>query len=147
MVQWIDRLLQRLHNHSLTSAAPHSSVAEKRRRLGQRSERLARHFLEAHGYRIERTNVRFPVGEIDIVARDRATLCFVEVRSTTSMRWGGPLETITGRKRLRMLRAARWYLNGYRAVPLETRFDVVAVCWTDATTPTCELVKGVILEG
>jgi len=138
-------MLQRLRTHSLNSAAPQSSVTKKRRQLGQRSERLARRFLEAHGYRIERVNVHFPVGEIDIVARDGATLCFVEVRSTTSMRWGGPLETITGRKRLRMLRAARWYLNGYRAVPPETRFDVVAIHWASPKRPACELVKGILL--
>ena len=111
-----------------------------RQQLGRRSEALAAAFLNSAGYRIERTNVRFPVGEIDVVAREGRVLCFVEVRSTSSGRWGGPLASITGPKRRRLIQAARWYLAG-RPMPPEIRFDVLAIEW-DGATPKIELIRG-----
>ena len=112
-----------------------------RQALGRRSEELARRHLAALGYVVEKTNARFPVGEIDIVARDGQTLCFVEVRSASSEAWGGPLASITDRKRRRLIRAAQWYLARLRALPEEIRFDVVAVTWTGGV-PAVELIRG-----
>ena len=65
----------------------HRSATETQRKtarqqLGARSERLAERFLTSHGYRIEARNVRYPVGELDLVAWDGDTLCFIEVRAT-----------------------------------------------------------------
>ncbi len=113
-----------------------------RQRLGQRGERVARRFLTSQGYIIEEANVRFPVGEIDLIAREGETLCFVEVRSTASGAWGGPLGSIGERKRRRLIRAARWYLQRLRLLPPETRFDVVAIDWLPDGTPNVELVRG-----
>lgn len=113
-----------------------------RARLGRASERLAQRVLASHGYVIERTNVRFPVGELDIVARDGQTLCFIEVRSTSSSEWGGPLASIDERKRRRLIRAARWYLGDQAVLPPEIRFDVLAVDWHAGRAPTVELVRG-----
>ena len=112
--------------------------AEHRRRLGRRSEELACAFLERQGLRIEKTNVRYPLGEIDIVAWEGHTLCLVEVRSTSSDQWGGPLVTVTDSKRRRILRAAQRYLQTLRALPPEIRFDVVAVRWVTAQEPHIE---------
>jgi putative endonuclease len=91
---------------------------------------------------IERTNVRFPVGEIDIVAREGQTLCFVEVRSTGSRQWGGPLASITDRKRRHLIQAARWYLSRFPAQSLAIRFDVVAIDWRADASASVELVRG-----
>ena len=118
-----------------------------RQRLGQRGERLAQQVLRAAGYRIERTNVRFPIGEIDILAWEGRTLCFVEVRSSSSPDWGGPLASIDGRKRRRVIRAAQWYLNRCRELPRETRFDVVAIEWMPDAQPTVELIRGAFDAG
>ena len=117
-------------------------IAERRRRLGRRGERLALQLLQSSGYVIERTNLRFPVGEIDILARERQTLCFVEVRSTSSSHWGGSLASITDRKRRHLIRAAQWYLSRLRAMPAEIRFDVVAIEWGNKATPSAELIRG-----
>lgn len=113
-----------------------------RQKLGKRSEEIAADFLRAQGYTIEQTNVRFPVGEIDIIAKDGETLCFVEVRSASSPDWGGPLATVTSPKQRRLIRAARWYLQRLRALPRYTRFDVVALTWNDAVEPSVELIRG-----
>ena len=123
--------------------SPHTA----RQQRGRQSERLAVRLLQSEGYRIEATNVRFPVGEIDIIAWDGETLCFVEVRSTASTQWGGPLASIDGRKRQHLIRAARWYLAQRRTMPVETRFDVVAITWDDPLAPTMELVRGAFDAG
>ena len=124
-------------------------ASKDRHDLGRRSEQLAQRWLARQGYTIERTNVRFPVGELDIVAREGNALCFVEVRATSSSAWGGALATITDRKRRRLIRAARWYLAHLRqgfggqarehALPEEIRFDVVAIEWSEP--PKLELIR------
>jgi len=104
------------------------------------SEQLALRLLRSKGYEIEATNARYPVGEIDIVARDGRTLCFVEVRSASSFEWGGAAASVTTRKQRRLIRAAAWYLARQRAVPAETRFDVVTVQWRASAPPLVELI-------
>ena len=118
------------------------AARDRRAALGRSSEQLAVQLLTSAGYLIEQRNVRYPVGEIDIVAREGQTLCFVEVRSTSSLQWGGPLATIDARKRRRLIQAARWYLSRCRTLPPETRFDVVAISWDQGAKPVVELVRG-----
>ena len=114
----------------------------ERQEAGRRAEALARRFLTANGYRIEAVNVRFPVGEIDIVGREGDALCFIEVRSTRSSEYGGPLASVDARKRRRLIQAARWYLSRLPSLPPEIRFDVVAVTGAVTGTPAVELVRG-----
>ena len=120
----------------------HQAARDRRASLGRRSEQVAVRWLTSAGYLIEQRNVRYPVGEIDIVAREGQTLCFIEVRSTSSLRWGGPLATIDASKRRRLIQAARWYLSRCQALPPETRFDVVAITWDQEAAPAIELVRG-----
>jgi putative endonuclease len=115
--------------------------------LGRRSEAIALRLLTSQGYAIEATNVRFPVGEIDIIAREGHTLCFVEVRSTSSDHWGGPLATIDARKQRHLIRAAKWYLSRHPSELPEIRFDVVAITWNDGKAPTTELIRGAFDAG
>ncbi len=112
-----------------------------RQQLGDLGERLAVTHLERAGYVIEKRNVRYPVGELDVVARDGGVLCFIEVRSASSTDWGGALASITYRKRRRVIRAAEWYLQHRPDAPEEVRFDVVAVQWAEQKEPTVELIK------
>ena len=118
------------------------SVPTDRQRLGRRGEQVAKQFLASQGYVIEAENVRFPVGEIDLIGREGEVLCFIEVRSTASNEWGGPLGSIGERKRQRLIRAARWYTQRLRRLPPEMRFDVVAVNWRPDGSPDIELIRG-----
>lgn len=113
-----------------------------RQRRGRRGEQLAAAFLSARGYVVTEANVRFPVGEIDLIAFERGVLCFVEVRSTSSTAWGGPFASITNRKRQRLIRAARWYLARLRELPPEIRFDAVGITWHEGGPPSIELIRG-----
>jgi putative endonuclease len=98
--------------------------------LGSRAERLAAALLEARGYRIIERNWRRPEGELDLVADDRGVLVFVEVRSRTGDERGHPLETVNSRKRARIVRAARLYLEAVQPTAEAFRFDVVGVTFT-----------------
>ena len=108
---------------------------------GKAGEAVALAHLRSRGYLIERTNVRFPVGEIDIVAWESGTLCFIEVRSRSSHAWGTPSESVTFAKRQRLLRAAQWYMARCRTPVTEVRFDVVALTWQEAGAPSIELIR------
>ena len=119
----------------------HRTVLTNRQHLGRRSEEAAVRFLHANGYTIAERNVRFPVGELDVVAWEGETLCFVEVRSASSAQWGGALASVTRPKQQRLIRAAQWYLARRKALPPQVRFDVVAIDW-ERTPPAVELVRG-----
>jgi len=104
---------------------------------GRRAEDLAAGLLERAGLRIVERNWRRPEGELDIVADDAGTCVFVEVRSRTGDEMGHPLESITPRKRARIIRAARLYLDEHPTPAAAYRFDVVAVTFSieDGTEP------------
>lgn len=89
-------------------------------------------FLARQGLAIVARNYRTRLGEIDLIARDGATLVFVEVRLRRSERFGGAVGSIDARKRRRIVAAARRYLMRLRRVP-PCRFDVVTLDGDSAT--------------
>jgi len=99
----------------------------KRRDTGILGERLAKDFVKKRGYRILETNYRCPEGEIDIVAKDKDCLVFIEVRSKTSREFGSPEESITPVKRERMRVTAAHYRQSHSNLPPLWRIDMVAV--------------------
>ncbi len=99
----------------------------KRRDTGILGEKLAKGFLKKRGYRILETNYRCPQGEIDIVAKHKDFLVFIEVRTKTSLEFGSPEESITPAKKERMKAAAFHYRQVHNNLPLLWRIDVAAV--------------------
>ncbi len=71
-------------------------------------------------------NVRMPGGEIDVIARDRDVIAFVEVKARDSRRFGSALAAVDGRKR-RTLRALAADWLQIAAPQAHARFDVVTV--------------------
>lgn len=107
--------------------SPASKNASSRVASGFQSEALARHHLESQGYRILCANYRFRRGEIDLIALDQQTLCFIEVRSRTHSLCS-PIETIGVAKQKSIARAAQHFLVHAWPHPLPVcRFDVVSV--------------------
>jgi putative endonuclease len=96
---------------------------------GRIGEEIACSLFKENSLRILDRNVRYPDGEIDLVALDGATLVFVEVKWRRNDERGTPAEAVTSRKRFRVVRAARRWLveNPTRAGAREVRFDVVAI--------------------
>jgi len=99
----------------------------KRRDTGILGEKLAQDFLKKQGYRIKETNYRCPEGEIDIVARHKDYLVFIEVRTKTSLEFGSPEESITPTKMGRLRTTAARYQQTHDNLPPLWRIDVVAV--------------------
>ena len=93
---------------------------------GTAAEDAAAHFLARQGLEVLARNYRTRMGEIDLVARDGATLVFVEVRMRSSDLYGGGAESIGARKQARIVAAARQYLSNLRREP-PCRFDVVTL--------------------
>ena len=99
----------------------------KRRDVGVLGEKLAGEFLKQRGYHILQTNYRCPEGEIDIVARHKDSLVFIEVRTKKSLEFGSPEESITAVKMGRLRAAAYRYQQAHDNLPASWRIDVVAI--------------------
>ena len=110
-----------------------SAKGDGRQERGRAGETAAQNFLTRRGYRIVDVNVRFGrTGELDIIAWDGSTLCFIEVK-TRRGRAGtvAPAEAVTPAKQRQITQLALQYAlqHGFLADDAETpmRFDVVAV--------------------
>lgn len=102
-------------------------MTEERLSLGKWGEEEAARYLRRKGLKVLERNVRTPVGEIDIVARQGRTLVFVEVKTRRGTLFGVPQEAVGPVKQRQILRSAQWYLGGGKGRGLQPRFDVVAV--------------------
>ena len=96
-------------------------------RLGERGERLAVRLLRELGLDVLTRNYRTDRGEIDIVAREGTTLCFVEVKTRHHRVNSRPADAVGTSKRQRIARAARQYLREIGFPPLLYRYDIVEV--------------------
>ena len=92
-------------------------------RAGARAEELCAELLRSAGLRVLARNWRCRLGEIDLVAEERGTLVFAEVRFRRDVRFGGAAESVTAAKRARLVAAARLYLS--RRPDADCRFDVL----------------------
>jgi putative endonuclease len=95
---------------------------------GKTGEEEACRFLQSQGYKLLARNYRTRHAEIDIIARDRDCLCFVEVRSKHDCGFGSPEESVDRKKRHRVALAATQYLKDNKLLDAKARFDVVAIC-------------------
>ena len=98
-----------------------------RSQLGARGEEIAAAHLARAGLRVAARNFRTRRGEVDIVAEDGAPLVFVEVRTRRTASYGSPEESVTERKRQRIVLAAQQYLQEHGLESRPWRVDVVAV--------------------
>src|ERR1041385_2186732 len=120
--------------------------------LGARGEALAIEHLEQKGYQIVAANFSLPIGrntrdvivnaEIDVVAYDGPTLCFIEVKTRASDEIATPETNVDRRKRRQIARAARGYRRMFGLMDSPFRYDVVSVvAKPDDTRPRIELHK------
>jgi putative endonuclease len=100
---------------------------DKRRQLGDRGEDLAAAALKKQGYKILERNYRTPLGEIDLIAKQKGVLVFIEVKTRQSGRYGTPAEAVHPAKQAKLRRLAEYYLQQQRLGDVAVRFDVVAI--------------------
>lgn len=119
--------------------------------LGKLGEAYAAAYLEQRGYRLVAANFTLPVGrnlrgavvnnEIDLIAYDGDTLCFIEVKTRASDWFAPPQLNVDLRKRRQVARAARAYRRMFELESDPYRYDVVTVVLPDDSTPQIELIK------
>ena len=112
-------------------------IAAAHLKLGQRGEELAAAYLTQLGYQIVAANFALPVGrnvrgatvnaEMDLVAYEGPTLCFVEVKTRASDWFAPPQVNVDLRKRRQISRAARAYRRMLDLEGAPYRYDVVNV--------------------
>jgi len=142
--------------NSSTAKKPHDPAGvSKQLELGRRGEELATAYLQQLGYRIVATNFALPVGrnrlgipinvEIDLVAYQDDTLCFVEVKSRASDWFAPPQVNVDRRKQRQIARAARAYRRMFGLVGEPYRYDVVTIVFGEEedarVMPKIELLR------
>jgi putative endonuclease len=106
-------------------------MPSEKRKFGNLGEKIACQFLLNKGYSILGTNYQKKVGEIDIVAKFRNTIHFVEVKTRTmfgSKKYGTPQEAVSFYKQKKLIKTALFYLseNSYSS-ETNWQIDVVAI--------------------
>lgn len=138
LLRLITRALQRMQR-----LIPRQRTAHLR--TGIEGEGAAYLFLRSQGYRVVATNYRAPHnrGEIDLIAWDADTLCFVEVKTRTSEGLTPPEAAVDAAKRAHLRSVARAYLRRLQTEQRPAcRFDVVTVTYEDGERePALKLIK------
>lgn len=120
--------------------------------LGRLGELLARRYLKSLRYRIAALNFSAPIGrtrsgreiygEIDIVGFDGATLCFIEVKTRSTVGMYAPETAVDAAKQLRLALTAQRYRKFTAWGRRPYRFDVVSIVLADGSKPVIELLRG-----
>lgn len=102
-------------------------MTTKYQQFGKKSESVAVNYLKKQGYRIIELNYRTKLGEIDIIAKQKGTLVFIEVKARKSNRFGRPELAVTPKKQRKISMVALYYLKSTKQSNAKARFDVVAI--------------------
>lgn len=118
----------------------HDRPSDNRCHTGARGESLAVKALKKKGYKILEKNYRCKLGEIDIIAKDRGVLVFVEVKARRTDRFGDPKLAVTPQKQRKISMVALEYLKKTGQIEKRARFDVVAIRLLPGQ-PDIEIIK------
>jgi len=121
-------------------------VVNTSKRIGQMGEEIASRIVIRQGkMKIIERNFRSRIGEIDIIARDRNTLVFIEVKTRAVLNAGFPEDSVTQYKQEKIRKVALYYLmsHGYNPNYIVFRFDVVSITFTgnDFAHPSIKYYK------
>ena len=100
---------------------------------GAQGEMIAEKFLKDKGYKILEKNYKNTIGEIDIIAKDKDIIVFVEVKYRKDDYFGLPREAVGKNKQFKIKKVASVYLNNKRLFNNQVRFDVVEVLGDNIT--------------
>ena len=101
---------------------------ENKRSIGAFYEQKAVEYLKGKGYSILSQNFRCKIGEIDIIAKWKDVIVFVEVKYRKTASFGYPEEAVSYYKQEKIRKVAQYFLTGASfAMDTECRFDVIAI--------------------
>ena len=93
--------------------------------LGKKGEEKALRFLKKKGYRIIEQNYVCNLGEMDIIAKEKDTLVFVEVKTRTSMAFGPPQLAVTPFKQRQLSKVALHFLKEKKLEDIKKKYRKV----------------------
>ncbi len=112
--------------------------------LGKWGEDLATVFLEKKGYEIIERDWKSGRIDLDIIAREGATLVIVEVKTRRNRLYGDPEEAVDYRKRKSLQSAINHYVKSHR-LGQKVRFDIISIVGTIGSEPEIDHIKDVPL--
>ena len=95
--------------------------------FGKKNEIIAAEYLRKKGFKILELNHKNKIGEIDIIAKDKDCLVFVEVKVRMSRAFGDPAEAVDFKKQQKLRRVVELYLIMKKVIDEKCRFDVVSI--------------------
>ncbi len=95
--------------------------------LGRIGEKKAETYLKEQGYKILKLNFKTHIGEIDIIAKDKQTIVFVEVKTRKNDAFGAPSEAVNAKKQQKYFKVSTEYLIKNKLTDSECRFDVIEI--------------------
>ncbi len=102
-------------------------MAKSSYKKGKIGEKIAVKFLENKGFSVITTNYRTSFGEIDIIAKDREYIVFIEVKLRNSLKNGLPREAVNKSKQKNIIAVAEKYIYENQMSNVDFRFDVIEV--------------------
>ena len=99
----------------------------RNRVVGKQGENIGARFLARKGYKIIGRNIKTFVGEVDIVARKKPFIVFVEVKTRKNESFGPPYLSITEKKKRKLVQCALCYLKMKNLLDFSWRIDVVSI--------------------
>lgn len=102
-------------------------MGREKKVLGGLGEEIACEFLRKNGYKIRHVNSRTPFGEIDVVAKKKGFIVFIEVKTRSSLSLGPPCLSITRIKQRHMIKNALFFLKTKGFLRCDWRIDVVSI--------------------
>jgi len=119
---------RRYNNEGFITDTRHGHEPRREKKeLGKKGEDLALRFLKKRGYRIIEQNYVCKMGEMDLIAKEKDTLAFIEVKTRTSMYFGPPQLAVTKFKQRQLSKVALNFLKQNKLEDVKARFDVVAI--------------------
>lgn len=94
---------------------------------GRSGEEIASQYLEKEGYEILDRNFSCHQGEIDIIAKDKNEIVFIEVKTRTNKKYGLASEAVNENKQKHLLRAIQYYIYIKKYEKCFIRIDVIEV--------------------
>ena len=102
-------------------------MKELNRIIGIEGEGQAEGYLKKKKYKILAKNYSNVLGEIDIVAQQKKTIVFVEVKKRETLRFGRPCEAVDEYKQQKIRKVALYYLKQFKLLDSPCRFDVIEI--------------------
>ena len=115
--------------------------------LGTIGEELAFHYLGKRGYKVLLRNYESSLGEIDLIAKEKGALVFIEVKTRRSDAMGMPAESVTRQKRHQIVKSAKYYIKRYGIHNVPCRFDVVSILMPEGQEPLIEIIENAFGDG